>query len=67
MSSLRKQRLQRINELEQILDTTTSNTKKETCKTLINTLHKLMIKQQEEYRLSRKNKKLRKKHQIRRK
>ena len=62
MSSLRNQRLQRINELQQILDTTTSDEKKNTCKTLINTLNKLIIKQQEEYRLSRKNKKLRKKH-----
>ena len=60
MSSLRNQRLQRITELKQILDITTSNTKKETCKTLINALNKIIVKQQEEYRLTRKNKKTRK-------
>lgn len=65
MSVLRKERLQKINELEQILYTTTSETKKETCRTLINALNKFITKQQEEYKLSRKNKKLRKKHRRR--
>ena len=65
MSSLRNQRYQRIAELQEISDTTTSNTKRNTCKLLIKTLHKLITKQQQEYRMTRKNKKMRKKHRNR--